>query len=245
TVATDFETHRLWVHEPCELYFTATDEGALYLQNWGVPAGTTRVTGIPVHPAFAEPKDRAECLRRQGLVGDRPVVLQVAGGFGVGPVAAIFGQLLAVARPLEVVVVTGRNEEARAQLAGMPVPERHRAKVLGFTDQIDELMAAADVIVSKPGGLTTSEVLARGAAMVVVNPIPGQESRNSDFLLENGAAIKVNNIATLAHKVTDLLRDPDRLSRLQANARRLGRPRAAFDVVERSLKLLHERAGTT
>jgi processive 1,2-diacylglycerol beta-glucosyltransferase len=94
------------------------------------------------------------------------------------------------------------------------------------------------LVLSKPGGLTTSETLARGAAMVIVNPIPGQESRNSDFLLENGAAIKVNNLATLAHKVTLLLREPGRLTRLKENARRLGRPSAAFAVVERSLAIL-------
>jgi len=238
TVTTDFETHRLWVNAPCERFFTATEEGALYLHRWGVPAQATRVTGIPVHPVFAEGKDRAACLGRQGLIGDRPVVLQVAGGFGVGPVATIYQQLLAIERPLEVVVVAGRNEAARDQLAAVPVPPRHRAKVLGFTDQIDELMAAADVIVSKPGGLTTSEALARGLAMVVVNPIPGQESRNSDYLLENGAAVKVNNLATLGYKVAGVLDPPGRLARLRENAKKLGRPRAAFDVVEESLKLI-------
>ena len=108
--------------------------------------------------------------------------------------------------------------------------------MVGFTTEIDELMAVADLVVSKPGGLTTSETLARGAAMVIVNPIPGQESRNSDFLLENGAAIKVNNVATLAYKVTSLLREPERLNWLKENARRLARPRAAFEVVERALK---------
>lgn len=238
TVTTDFETHRLWVNDPCERFFTATEEGALYLRHWGVPSDATRVTGIPVHPVFAQDKDRAECLRRQGLVGDRPIVLQVAGGFGVGPVATIYGQMLDIERPLEIVVVTGRNESAREQLAAVPVPSRHRSKVLGFTDQMDELMAAADVIVSKPGGLTTSEALARGLAMVIVNPIPGQESRNSDYLLENGAAVKVNNLATLGPKVAGLFDPRERLGRLRENARRLGRPRAAFDVVDESLKLI-------
>jgi processive 1,2-diacylglycerol beta-glucosyltransferase len=238
TATTDFETHRLWVHQPCERYFTATEEGAQYLQSWGVPANTTFATGIPIHPVFSGGKDRSACLARQGLEGDRPVILQLAGGFGVGPIAKLYQALLEVEVPLEVVVVTGRNEKARKQLQAVEVPSRHRAKILGFTEQIDELMAVADVVVSKPGGLTTSETLARGAAMVIVNPIPGQESRNSDFLLENGAAIKVNNIATLAHKLTALLRDPGRLAQLKASARRLGRPRAAFDVVERSLALL-------
>jgi processive 1,2-diacylglycerol beta-glucosyltransferase len=195
-------------------------------------------TGIPIHPVFSTPKDRTACLARLGLVGDRPIVLQLAGGFGVGPIEKLYRALLDVAPPLEVVVVTGRNEKARGQLETVAAPPRHRTKVLGFTDQIDELMAVADLVMTKPGGLTTSETLARGAAMVIVNPIPGQESRNSDFLLENGAAIKVNNIATLAYKVTALLEDPARLKQLKVNAASLGRPRAAFDVVERSLKLL-------
>lgn len=238
TVTTDFETHRLWVNLPCERFFAATDEGARYLQHWGASADMTSVTGIPIHPVFVEAKDRASCLKRQGLVGDRPIVLQVAGGFGVGPVATIYQQLLSIERPLELVVVAGRNEAARKQLSGISAPSRHRSKVLGFTDQIDELMACADIIVSKPGGLTTSEALARGLAMVVVNPIPGQESRNSDYLLENGAAIKVNNLATLGYKVAGLFDPLEKLLRLRESAKRLGRPRAAFDVVRESLKLI-------
>jgi processive 1,2-diacylglycerol beta-glucosyltransferase len=117
----------------------------------------------------------------------------------------------------------------------MPRPERHQVSVLGFTDKMHELMSVADVVVTKPGGLTTSEALACGAALVVVNPIPGQESRNSDFLLENGAAIKVNHLATLGLKVSQLTTDRPRLARLKENARRLGRPQAAFDVARRAL----------
>ncbi len=184
---------------------------------------------------FSRPKDRGECLRRQGLAGDRPIVLQLAGGFGVGPIEQIYHGVLEVATPLEIVVVTGRNAEVKKQLDRVRAPQRHRAKLVGFTDEIDELMAVADVVLSKPGGLTTSEVLARGAAMAIVNPIPGQESRNSDFLLENGAAIKINNIGTLPHKLTQLLADPKRLAALKSAARRLGRPQAAFDVARRAL----------
>jgi processive 1,2-diacylglycerol beta-glucosyltransferase len=238
TATTDFETHRLWVNEPCERYFTATEEGAEYLYSWGVPRGQATATGIPIHPVFSESKDRAACLAKHGLKGDRPIVLQLAGGFGVGPIEKLYRALLEVEIPLEVVVISGRNEKVRAQLDAVDPPSRHHAKVMGFTTDIDELMAVTDLVVSKPGGLTTSETLARGAAMVIVNPIPGQESRNSDYLLENGAAIKINNLATLPYKVAALLREPEKLARLKDNALRLGRPRAAFDVVERSLTLL-------
>ena len=238
TVTTDFDTHRLWVNQPCDRYFTATEEGAKYLQHWGVPESDTFATGIPVHPVFSERKDRSECLRKHGLADDRPVVLQLSGGFGVGPVEKLFLALLAVEMPLQIVTIAGRNARLQAELEALPRPQRHRVKIMGFTHDIDELMASADLVVTKPGGLTTSETLARGAIMVIVNPIPGQESRNSDYLLENGAAVKVNNVGTLAFKITALLSDPKRMKELRQNVQRIARCRAAFDVVEKSLELI-------
>ena len=236
TVVTDFESHRLWANEPCEHYFTATTEAALALRRWGVPPSATSITGIPVHPVFSRPENRAECRARQGLSADRPVILQLAGGFGVGPIEQIFCTILNVETPLELVIVCGKNTELKSQLDRCPVPPQHRAKVLGFTDQMDELMCAADIVVSKPGGLTTSEILARGAALVIINPIPGQESRNSDYLLENGAAVKASGTATLAYKLGMLLENPERLARIKSNAARLGHPRAAYDVAARAIE---------
>jgi processive 1,2-diacylglycerol beta-glucosyltransferase len=237
TVTTDFDTHRLWVNQPCEGYFTATEEGARYLHSFGIPPTDTMVTGIPIHPAFAKPKGRDECRVRHGLATGRPVILQLAGGFGVGPVAALFDALTRIEVPSDLVVVAGKNAELKKELEKRARPDRHHVHVLGFTDKIDELMAAADVVVSKPGGLTTSEVLARGAAMVIVNPIPGQEMRNSDYLLESGAAIKVNNVPTLTYKVQTLLEDGPRLAKLRENARRIGKPRAAYDVAAKALAM--------
>lgn len=237
TVTTDFETHRLWVNQPCDRFTTATDEGKAYLAHWGVPAETITVTGIPIHPVFAHEKPREAALRNQNLTGDRPVILQLAGGFGVGPVEQLFAGLLSIQMPLEIVVVCGKNEKLRARLAKLKSPAHHRVEILGFTTAMDELLCAADLVLSKPGGLTTSEILARGAAFAVVNPIPGQESRNSDYLLENGAAIKINNIPTMPHKLSQLLAEPARLQSLKANAKRLAHPRAAYDVAQIALEM--------
>ena len=241
-VITDFESHRNWVNHPVDLYCTATDESALYLECFGVPRAAAVNTGIPIDPVFVVEKKPAVCRERHGLGTDRPVVLVLSGGYGVGPVEAIYRSVLDIGVPLQVVVVTGRNEAARRRLAVVPVPAHHAARVLGYTEQIDELFAAADLAVTKPGGLTTAEALARGVGMVIVNPVPGQEERNSDYLLENGAAIKVNHLPTLAHKLESVLRDPAALDRLKANAKRLARPRAAFDVAERALGLIEKPA---
>jgi processive 1,2-diacylglycerol beta-glucosyltransferase len=242
TVTTDFDTHRLWANQPCEHFFTATEEGRINLAAWDIPLERITATGIPVHPAFSRPRDGWECKRRHGLSDDRPVVLQLAGGLGIGSIEDLHRQILETELPLQLVAVMGRNAIAREKLQNIPCPSRHRRQILGFTDKMDELMAAADVIVSKPGGLTTSEALCRGSTMIIVDPIPGQETRNSDFLLENGAAVKVNNIASLHHKLTTLLTEPGRLEAIRANARRLARPRAAYDIAERALGIIEPRS---
>ncbi len=237
-VTTDFEVHGNWVTPPCELYCTATEEGALYLQCYGVPANAAVVTGIPIHPVFSQPKDAAACQRRHGFIGDRPIVLFLASGLTIAPMDEAFRALLRVEVPIDILAVAGRNAEVQHKLAAIVPPRRHRVRAIGFTDQMDELLAAADLAVTKPGGLTVCEALARGTGLVLVNPIPGQEERNCDYLLENGAAIKINHVPTLAHKISCLLRDPERLSRLRASARGLARPRAAFAGAEQALTLL-------
>jgi processive 1,2-diacylglycerol beta-glucosyltransferase len=238
TVCTDFDTHRLWVNQPTDRYFCATDEGALHLTHWGVPAEDIRVTGIPIDPVFGRPVDRQACLERHEIPGDRPVVLQLCGGFGVGPVETVFKSLLDVETPFDLVVVCGRNTKLKKSLSKHPIFGPHRVHIVGFTREIDQLMACADLVVTKPGGLTSSEALARGLVMVIVNPIPGQESCNSDYLLENGAAVKANHPSTLSRKVSQLLADPAQLAQRRANAQAIGHPRAAFDVVTQSLELI-------
>jgi processive 1,2-diacylglycerol beta-glucosyltransferase len=237
TVTTDFMTHRAWMQQPCERYTTATEEGAIYLSSFGVDRSIIAPVGIPIHPVFSREKDRGQCLKKHGLKGDRPVILQSAGGFGVGPIRQLFEAILSIEQPIEVVCVAGRNEKVRKQLQSVAVPPRHRATILGYTTEMDELMCAADIVVSKPGGLTSSEVLARGAALAIVNPIPGQESRNSDYLLESGAAVKISNIATMPAKLQSLLSDPQRLHAIQSKAQAIAKPRAAFDVAEIALNL--------
>lgn len=238
SVVTDFDTHRLWVNQPCDHYYTATEEGRQYLCSWGIPSESATVTGIPIHPVFSEEKSRADLLAKYGLQNGPPIILQMAGGYGVGPIEQIYRSLLGVEQPVQIVAVAGRNEKVKTKLEAIEAPSRHRVRVLGFTQDIDELMRLADVVVTKPGGLTTSEVLASGALMVIVNPTPGQETHNSDFLLENNAAIKVNNLPVLTWKLTNLLADPTRLAQLKANSRRLGRPDAARTILLHALSLI-------
>lgn len=240
-VTTDFYIHCMWVKQPVERYYMASEESAINLSHM-VPMSDMEVTGIPIHPDFAAPMDADWCRAKQGIDPIRRVVLQLAGGFGVGPIEQIHRRLLECRTPLHVVIATGRNTRVRAKLEAIPLPPHHRRTVLGFTKDMPELMTAADIVVSKPGGLTTSEAMATGTPMLVVDPIPGQESRNSDYLLENGAAIKANTLQSVPFKLDALLSDDVRLKQMQQNARKIGRPRAAYDVVARAMKLVNVAA---
>jgi processive 1,2-diacylglycerol beta-glucosyltransferase len=224
---TDADVHRVWVHAGVTRYFVAREEGAVYLRSVDGGHSEVEVTGIPIDLRFGESIDRAVVRQKHGLPLDGPIVLLLGGGFGVGPVAELFARLQEAERPSRLVVVTGRNETLQRALRKTAGP---RATVLGFTTEIDEWMAAADLLVTKPGGLTTSEALARGLPMVLVHPIPGQEQRNADALLEAGAAVRANNLEALPWKVDALLSEPGRLQAMREAARRAARPEAALKV---------------
>jgi processive 1,2-diacylglycerol beta-glucosyltransferase len=207
----------------------------------GIPQEKLTVSGIPVDPVFAAPKDKQLMRRKHSLAPDRTTILVSAGGFGVGSIEHLMTSLLEMKHPAQVISICGRNEEMKRQIdaiAARLTPDANVAvKALGYTTEMDELMAASDMVLGKPGGLTTSEALARGLAFVIVNPIPGQEERNSDHLLEEGVAIRCNNLPVLAYKVDKLLDDESRFNAMQANARRLARPRAAYDIVAKMLEV--------
>lgn len=238
TVTTDYETHRLWVQQPTERYFCACELGRAGLESWGVPADAIEVAGIPVRAAFTRPPSRESARAGHGLVQDRPVVLLSCGAFGVAGSEDIFRELLKLPAGVQCVVICGRNERLRQRLADMLPADRTGVRLLGFTDEMESWMAAADVLVTKPGGLTTSEALACSLPMVLVHPIPGQEQRNADYLLEQGVAIKVNNCRVLAHRVQTLLSDSARLAALRAAAGRLAQPGAARRIAESVIRLL-------
>jgi len=238
TITTDFDTHRIWMQEPTERYYTATADGKVYLANWGAAAERIRVTGIPVRDGFDQTLSREEACRRCGLDAERPVVLLLCGGFGVGPTGDLLRELITMAADAQVVAITGRNEKLKARLQQQARFASRTVIVQGFTERVHEWMRAAHLVVTKPGGLTVAESLACGLPLVIVNPIPGQETRNSDFLLENGAGIKVNNIRLLGHRVSMLLREPERLAVLRSKAERLARPRAAREIVSDALQLI-------
>jgi len=239
-IVTDFDVHAMWLVHHYERYFVAVDEARVYLEALGIPAGKITVSGIPIDPVFAIKKDKQEMRAKHGLEPDRTTILLSAGGFGVGSVDALVGSLLPLQHRAQVVAICGRNEELKERLTKLAARANRGANVIlkpfGYTKEMDELMTASDLVLGKPGGLTTSEALAKGLVFVIVNPIPGQEERNSDHLLEGAAAIRCNNLPTLSYKLDRLLADPQRFRTMQANARRMGHPNAAKEIVDQLVR---------
>ncbi|MHB1024967.1 MAG: MGDG synthase family glycosyltransferase [Desulfobacteria bacterium] len=229
-VITDYDLHAMWLYRGVDWYFVACEETKVHMVALGIPPETIHVTGIPIDPVFSEAREKAETRRELGLQPDRTTVLVSAGGFGMGPVESLVKALQEVRHPIQMAVVCGKNPELKSRLEGLPAPN-HPVKVVGFTTEIERWMAASDLLVGKAGGLTSSEALASGLVMVIVNPIPGQEERNSDHLLEEGVAIRCNNLPALAYKIDSLLSDQERFDRMRKAVRRLARPNAAADVV--------------
>ena len=239
-IVTDFDVHAMWLVHHYEHYFVAIEEARVYLEALGIPAEKITVSGIPIDPVFGRRKDKQEMRAKHGIAADRTTILLSAGGFGVGSVDALIAALMPLKHRAQIVAICGRNEELLKRLAKQAARLKADAPVLvkpfGYTTDMDELMTASDIVLGKPGGLTTSEALAKGLVFVIVNPIPGQEERNSDHLLEAGAGIRCNNLPTLAYKLDRLLSDPKRFAAMQNSARAMGRPNAATDIVKQVIQ---------
>lgn len=233
SVVTDFEAHALWMEPAVNLYCVAAEETKARLVARGAEQDAVAVTGIPIAAKFSTAVDGPAVRRRLGLRDDLPVLLVLSGGFGMGPVAGILGELDKVTASLQTVVVCGRNDALRRELAVQE--HKHPTHVLGFASNMHELMAVSDLIVTKPGGLTSSEALAMGRPMFVLNPIPGQEAANSDFLLEHGAAAKANRVEDLPFRLEKLLHSP-KLDEMSQAARKLGKPDAAKAICRKVLE---------
>lgn len=228
-VITDYTVHPFWIYDNTDCYTLATESLLLSAAVRHLPDERLLVTGIPIDPAFSEPTSKEDARRRLGFLPDDRVVLVMGGGLGMGPVEQVVRELASGEEPVKTVVVVGKNQSLYQKLRQMDSPTKN-VRVFGFIDWVHEIMAASDIIITKAGGLTAAEAMAKALPMIIVSPIPGQEQRNTDFLVTRGAAARADNAHAASELARRILRRERIMNAMRSACRSLGRPNAAMDI---------------
>lgn len=240
-VITDFSVQSSWLRENVTRYFVASELTRDVLISRNIPADTITVTGIPVRQEIASAKDSQATRQQHDLPLDKPVITFIGSGIRPERARYLVEQLLESRHPGTLVVVAGRTIELIEKLATLDVESPMQLQVLEYIDWMDDLIVASDVVISKPGGLITSEILARGTPMIVIDPIPGQEEWNGDYVAGVGAGIQIRMPELVPPAVLNLLNQPERLHAMRTQADTVGHPEAAHTVAEHVMTDLQVR----
>src|SRR3989338_2192458 len=236
-VLTDYVPHSYWVYDTVDYYVTPSEDVSQRLIKKGVPQGKIKSLGIPFDPKFNEPIDKNRLMRKLKLSTEIPTVLIMGGGQGLGPIKTIIKSLEKTKQEIQEIVVAGTNKKLYKTLKRRVKKYKKKVIVFGFIHNIHELMDMSDIIITKPGGVTTAEVLAKKIPMIIVKPIPGQETNNTLYLMEKGAAVKVDKPREIFLTVQQLLKDSDRLKSISECAGSISKPEASLDVARLLLGL--------
>ncbi len=228
-IVTDFTIHPFWEDTRLDYYVTASELLGNQGLKKGIPLTKLKPFGIPIDPKFSKRRTKKEAFLELGIP-ERKTVLVMSGSMGFGNVAEGIRELDKLPFDFQIVTICGNNKKLKSQLDKMKLskPAYH----YGYVNNVDVFMDAADCIVTKPGGLTTSEALAKGLPMIMNNPVPGQEDRNVEFLLNAGAALKISETFSLSDAIYQLFLNEERLEILYRAIRFLGKPNSTKDLVE-------------
>lgn len=230
-VVTDYTGHILWAYSRVDGYFVGSDETARLLAQRGVPESLITVTGIPVDPEIAQSKDPAQ-IRQAHQIADGPVITLIGSGLNPKTVRQMVTGLLEREIHGTLLVVAGRNKNLQEQLTDLQSSSTLKLRMVGFIDYLDDLSAISALVITKAGGLIISELMARQTPLLIVDPVPGQEEWNADYVVATGAGVQVRLTEMVPVVVENLLNTPAYLEALRAGAGRAGQPHAALDVAD-------------
>jgi len=231
-VLTDFAPHSFWINEGVDYYVVPSQEAKDRFISKGVHAETIKVFGIPIKSKFSKELDKNQIASSLGFDTSIPTILIMGGGQGFGPIKKIVKSLVKINANFQAIVLAGVNKKILKGLKRCVKKSSKKILVFEYAKNVDELMEVADLIITKPGGMTTAESLVKGLPMVIVNPIPGQEMRNTDFLIQKGIAIRVDDTNDVGEEVEVLLKTPERLNAMSKAAYEYASPDAALNIAK-------------
>ena len=244
TIMTDFAPHDQWLvgSESTDYFFVANDKMKDYLMKKNIADKKIFVTGIPLSGRFLQKYDRKEILDNYQLEDGKRNILFFGGGeFGLGKSRTfeILDSLIKASKDMQMIAIAGKNEKMKTKFDEIVEKSdaTKRVKVLSFTNQVPELMSISDLVVTKPGGMTTTESLASGLPMIIINPIPGQEEENAEFLEGKGVGIWIKKDDNVSEILTNLFSHPNKLNEMKNNAILLGHPNSTKDICDILLEI--------
>lgn len=232
-IVTDYGVHAYWADKEVDLYVVPNQAGMDKLVELGIDRNKIETIGIPIFQKFCLPLDNRKVRGKFNLDNGKPVVLVMGGSQGMVSMDEIVKHLIKLPLDLRLIVVCGANKKLYKKLEKIQAKFKVQMHLYKYVNNIEELMSVADLIVTKPGGLTVAESLAKGLPMVIVNPIPGQEAKNTEFLVRNKAALKAEDAGDVARHVGDLISHPDALKEIKRLIANIARPDAAPKIAER------------
>jgi len=236
-VLTDYIPHSYWIHDNVNYYVTPSPEVSLRLAEKGVSPAKIKALGIPCDPKFNDRPEINKTMQKLKFERNIKTILMMGGGQGLGPIKTMVESLEKVNKPLQEIVITGTNRKLLRSLKKKIKKSKHKIALFGYADNICELMSISDIIITKPGGVTTAEALGRGLPMVIVKPIPGQEANNTGYLINQGAAIRTDQPRDLNLIIEGLLDNPHKLFAMRQAVQRIAKPRASLDIARLLLDL--------
>lgn len=234
-VITDYASHKFWELRPefVDLYFVANEEIKYGLVHRGIEESKILVTGIPISPAFLKEYNKDQIYSEFNLSPNKKTFLFFAGGqYGASNIKNFFNELLAVKGNIQIVAIAGKSTKSRKMFDKLAQTSSKKVTILGYTNKIPELMSIADFIISKPGGLTTTEILVSHTPFIIIKPIPGQEEENANFLTNNGAAVRIWDESKATPFIEQLLADSYRIENMISMQKHIAKPNSTKDIVE-------------
>ena len=229
-VLTDFAPHSYWINEGVDYYVVPSESVKERFISKGMDPKLIKVYGIPIRPRFLLHPDKVKLAESLGLDLQKPIVLIMGGGQGLGPIKSIAKSLIKIKTFCQIVVLAGTNKKIIKSLNKLAKKTQQKLFIHEFVPNVDEFMELATLIITKPGGMTTAESLSKGLPMIIVNPIPGQEMRNTDFLIHKGIGIRIDQTNDIGEEVEILLRSPERLAAMRKAALESAKPYSAINV---------------
>jgi processive 1,2-diacylglycerol beta-glucosyltransferase len=237
TIVTDYRLHSWWMAPGTDMYVVGGEDARNDLLKCNVDPAKVKVLGIPAEPIFSKQLDRKRIFEETGLKEGIFTILVIGGGFGVGPIENIIKIVKELSMPLQVIVVCGHNDSLVKKIVDLKKDTKAHIKVLGFVDNVYEYMEISDILISKAGGITVTESLSKELPMIIIAPIIGQETRNSDFVVSHGASFRIDKLQDLKGLLEDLASHPEKMKKTREDIRAIKKPMACYDIARLALDI--------